>query len=247
MGFLRSVMLDRHRIEITDEQERLLVDDLRLIAEINKTMNLTRITNEDDAMVLHLEDSIIGLPYINAAPAGLYADLGTGGGFPGIPLCILTERETLLVDSVKKKVRALEPVAKELGISERLSTYGGRIEDLAIDKPEEFAVLTARALSSLGALLELSSPLLKKSGRLICYKAQPEKQELDTAFSIASQLGFSLISDDIHELSNGSTRRIFVFEKVKPALIKLPRRIGLAQREPLTADDFKTRKNNRRK
>ncbi len=247
MGFLRSVMLDRHGIEITDEQERLLVDDLRLISDINKTMNLTRITNEDDAMVLHLEDSIIGLPYVNDAPEGLYADLGTGGGFPGIPLCILTKRETLLVDSVKKKVRALEPVAEQLGISEHLSTYGGRIEDLANDKPQAFSVLTARALSSLGALLELSSPLLKKGGYLVCYKAQPEKQELDTAFAIMPHLGFELLNDDVHELSNGSTRRIFVFKKVKPARIDLPRRIGLAQREPLTAKDFKPKKNNRRR
>ena len=84
-------------------------------------MNLTRILSEEDGMVLHLEDSVLGLPYVNDAPVGLYGDLGTGGGFPGIPLCVLTGRETLLVDSVKKKVRALEPVAEELGVGDCLS------------------------------------------------------------------------------------------------------------------------------
>ena len=114
--------------------------------------------------------------------------------------CVLTGRETLLVDSVKKKVRALEPVAEELGVGDRLSTYGGRIEDLALERPKGFSVLTARALSSLGSLLELASPLLRKSGRLVCYKAQPTEEELEIAFGIMKPLGFELVCDDNHEL-----------------------------------------------
>ena len=238
MGTLRDILATRHGIDITEQQEQLLFDDLHAIMEINKTMNLTRILSEEDGAVLHLEDSVLGLPYVNDAPVGLYGDLGTGGGFPGIPLCVLTGRETLLVDSVKKKVRALEPVAEELGVGERLSTYGGRIEDLALERPKEFSVLTARALSSLGSLLELASPLLRKSGRLVCYKAQPTEEELEIAFGIMKSLGFELVCDDSHELSDGSTRRIFVFEKVANPRIALPRRIGMAQRNPLTPADF---------
>ena len=161
-----------------------------------------------------------------------------GGGFPGIPLCVLTGRETLLVDSVKKKVRALEPVAEELGVGNRLSTYGGRIEDLALERPREFSVLTARALSSLGSLLELASPLLRKGGRLVCYKAQPTEEELEIAFGIMKPLGFELVCDDSHELSDGSTRRIFMFQKAANSRIALPRRVGMAQRNPLTPADF---------
>ena len=87
MGTLRDILATRHGIDITEQQEQLLFDDLHAIMEINKTMNLTRILSEEDGAVLHLEDSVLGLPYVNDAPVGLYGDLGTGGGFPGIPLC----------------------------------------------------------------------------------------------------------------------------------------------------------------
>lgn len=247
MGTLRDILATRHGIDITEQQEQLLFDDLHAIMKINKTMNLTRILSEEDGIVLHLEDSVLGLPYVNDAPVGLYGDLGTGGGFPGIPLCVLTGRETLLVDSVKKKVRALEPVAEELGVGDRLSTYGGRIEDLALERPKEFSVLTARALSSLGSLLELASPLLRKGGRLVCYKAQPTDEELEIAFGIMKPLGFELVCDDSHELSDGSTRRVFVFQKVANARIALPRRVGMAQRSPLMPADFTKKSSQKNK
>ena len=119
MGTLRDILATRHGIDITEQQEQILFDDLHAIMEINKTMNLTRILSEEDGMVLHLEDSVLGLPYVNDAPVGLYGDLGTGGGFPGIPLCVLTGRETLLVDSVKKKFAlwSLLPKSSALAIA----------------------------------------------------------------------------------------------------------------------------------
>ena len=238
MGTLRDILATRHGIDITEQQEQILFDDLHARMEIIKSMNLTRILSEEDGMVLHLEDSVLGLPYVNDAPVGLYGDLGTGGGFPGIPLCVLTGRETLLVDSVKKKVRALEPVAEELGIGDCLSTYGGRIEDLALERPREFSVLTARALSALGSLLELASPLLRKGGRLVCYKAQPTEEELEIAFGIMKPLGFDLVCDDSHELSDGSTRRIFVFQKAANPRIAHTRRVGMGQGKNHKAADI---------
>ena len=89
MGTLRDILATRHGIGITEQQERLLFDDLHAIMEINKTMNLTRILSEEDGAVLHLEDSVLGLPYVNDAPVGLYGDLGTGGGFPAFPCACL--------------------------------------------------------------------------------------------------------------------------------------------------------------
>ena len=77
---------------------------LDLILEANKTTNLTRIDSKEKAQLLHVEDSLVALPEINEAPEGLYGDLGTGGGFPGVPVAIMTGREAVLVDSVKKKV-----------------------------------------------------------------------------------------------------------------------------------------------
>ena len=92
----------------------------------NETTNLTRIVSRESAEILHIEDSLSGLNYINEAPGGPYVDLGTGGGFPGVPLAVKTGRDTLLVDSVKKKTAIIQGIVDKLGIS-NVSTYAGRI------------------------------------------------------------------------------------------------------------------------
>lgn len=234
MSSFTELMESRYGIAVSDSQEELLIKDLAAIMEINKVMNLTRINSEEEGMVLHLEDSLTGIPYVEDAPDGLYGDLGTGGGFPGIPLCIMTGRKTMLVDSVKKKVRALEGVASDLGLDDLIEGYDGRIEDLALEKKGAFSVLTARALSSLPSLMELACPLLCKHGRLVCYKAQPSEEELSMASDIEELLGLKKVAHDSFELSDGSQRRIIVYEKVSKPHIRLPRRVGLAQKAPLT-------------
>ena len=83
----------------------LFLPYLQAVLEVNKTTNLTRITSLEDAEMLHIEDSLVGLPEVDDAPEGWYGDLGSGGGFPGVPLALATGRRTLLVVSVKKKMR----------------------------------------------------------------------------------------------------------------------------------------------
>lgn len=207
---------------------------LKKILEANETTNLTRISSLDEARKLHIEDSLAGLQELNSAPEGLYGDLGTGGGFPGVPLAIESGRKTVLVDSVQKKMAIVESILSELELDELITTYSGRIEDLAIDRPKSFAALTARALSKLSVLMELASPLLVKNGLLICYKANIQEDEWDHALSLQSKFGLSLRSDRTLTLSDGETsRRIVCFEKIGKPKIKLPRRVGLAQKKPL--------------
>ncbi len=229
---LKTIMKDVHNIDITEQEQRILMRDLQEIMIVNQTHNLTSIPSVELGVIRHLEDSLLGLSALRGAPEGLYADLGTGGGFPGIPLAIMTGRETLLVDSVKKKVAALEEVVETLGLSDIVSGYAGRIEDLALEQGKEFSVLTARALSSLPSLLELASPLLKMNGQLICYKARPDAEEVATALGLEKKLGMKLVSRETFILSDGSDRVIMVFEKIAKPKVHLPRRIGLAQKNP---------------
>lgn len=217
-----------------DQTMSLMQRYLDSILEANKVTNLTRITDGEQARLLHIEDSLVGLPEVNEAPTGLYGDLGSGGGFPGVPLALATGRKTLLVDSVKKKMAIVQSALDDLSLSEQISTSSERIEDLPLEYKEKFAVLTARALSKLVSLIELASPLLKNGGRLVCYKAQLSSEELEEALAVQDLVGMKMISQRETCLSDGeTTRTIVVFEKIGKSRIKLPRRIGLAQKQPL--------------
>lgn len=204
------------------------------ILQINEHINLTNITDPDAARMLHIEDSLAVLEEMNKAPEGLYGDMGSGGGFPGVPLALATGRETVLIDSVQKKMRAVQSILDERGLSPRISTYGKRIEELAVESPEQFAVLTARALSKLPSLIELASPLLRQGGQLICMKAQIDDEEIEAAQALEERTGMKMISRRRYHLSDDETyREALVFEKASASSISLPRRIGLAQKKPL--------------
>lgn len=213
--------------------QALLEKHLQLVIEANKTTNLTRITNIEEARILHIEDSLLGLPELEAAPAGNYADIGSGAGYPGIPLAIMSQRKTILVDSVKKKAACLSDFIQELNLEASVSVYPGRVEELALEQPKNFSVITARAFSSLASILELVNPLLQRHGHVICYKSHVSEDEFKHALSLEEKLGMKLISDREAMLSDKVTyRRLLVFEKEHTAKVKLPRRNGMAQKRP---------------
>lgn len=215
--------------------EAELIDQyLDLILEENKTTNLTRIDSKEKAQLLHVEDSLVALPEINEAPEGLYGDLGTGGGFPGVLVAIMTGRQAVLVDSVRKKVAIVDKTVEKIGLSDQISTFSGRIEDLALERPHQFAVLTARALSQLPSLLELASPLLKEGGLFVCYKGEASAEEQENAAKVAAKVGMTFVSKRSLTLSDGETHReVFLYCREGKCKVKLPRRIGLAQHKPL--------------
>ena len=209
----------------------LLKRHLELVIEANKTTNITRISTWEEGMLLHVEDSLVGLPEVMDAPAGRMADIGSGAGYPGIPLAIESGRQTLLADSVGKKTAILSSMVETLGL-ENVEVYTGRIEDLAREKPAAFTVVTARALAQLSILMELASPMLQEGGRLVCYKANVSDEELQHALSLQEQLGMKRVSDRTVTLGD-NCRRIICFEKTGRPKIKLPRKVGMAQKRPL--------------
>lgn len=219
---------------LPSQKQQLIKKHLSLVIEANKTVNLTRIDSFEEAMVLHVEDSLVGLQELNAAPTGSYGDLGTGAGFPGIPLSIATGRKTTLIDSRKKKMDVVGGIVRELGLQDQIETYAGRAELLARTQSKRYAALTARALSQLPVLLELASPLLQRGGVLICYKANLKEEELADARRVQKQVGMRLDQDRSFMLNGEYQRRILVFGKYAEPSIKLPRLEGLAQKHPLS-------------
>lgn len=213
------------------KSQALLEQHLQLVLEANQITNITAIRDYEEGWRLHVLDSFDGLPELEAAPAGPFADMGSGAGYPGIPLAIETGREALLIDSVQKKARILETFVQTLGL-ENVSVSGERIETVSAQHSSYFAAVTARALSKLSVLMELASPLLQLHGHLICYKAQVEDEELQHALSLQKKLGYILYSDRLIERDD-VVRRIIVFEKVSKPSLKLPRHVGFAQKKPL--------------
>ena len=219
--------------ELPAEQQDTIRRYLSYVIDANKVVNLTRIDTPEDGLILHVEDSLAGLPEVMDAPEGWYGDLGSGGGFPGVPLAVASGRSTVLIDSRQKKMDVVQGVLEELGLDSQISTYAGRAELLAREQPESFAVLTARALSKLSVLLELASPLLERGGRIVCYKAQVDEAELNHALKVAKMTGMKLVLQREFMLEDEFKRSIIVFEKTSRPKVKLPRQEGMAQKKPL--------------
>lgn len=220
-------MSKRNEFSITEEMKTYL----NKVLKANESINLTRVTDVQQAILLHLEDSLAVYEEFREAPDGMYADLGSGGGFPGVPLALAFNRKALLVDSVKKKMTAVDDILKEMKLDGLIKTCSLRAEELALEQPEAFSVITARALTSLPSLMELASPLLKQGGVLIALKSK-EENEFEN-IQLENKLGLRKIKERSYYLSDQETYRVvYVFEKYKEPEVKLPRRPGMAQKRP---------------
>ncbi|HAM16242.1 MAG TPA: 16S rRNA (guanine(527)-N(7))-methyltransferase RsmG [Eggerthellaceae bacterium] len=218
---------------LDSSQQELMRRHLQMVMKLNEKMNLTRIADGEEGMLLHVEDSLGALPEMKEAPEGPYADLGSGAGFPGIPLAIATGRKTLLIDARMKKMNAVQGIVESLGLESTIGVYAGRAELYARKNPNAFCVITARALAKLSVLLELSAPLLKRGGRAIFYKSHVEEGEMKDAIRVCDTTGMRLVGDRNFMLGGAYERRIVTFESVAPPKMKLPRLEGQAQKNPL--------------
>lgn len=210
------------------------VHHLEWVLEQNKTINLTSITDPNEALRLHLIDSLAVLPYVTAAGAGPICDMGTGAGFPGVPLAVASMRQALLVDSVAKKVDSLQRFLTSANLDSQVQTSSERLESLAVSSPAQFSVVTARALTQLPSLVELAAPLLKDDGVLIAMKGPLQSAELQSGDQAAAIVG--LIRTDFREYSlpeGGEARTLVIYSKNSEPRIRLPRRLGVAQKRPL--------------
>ena len=218
-------------LQLTTRQAELLSAHLIAVLETNESMNLTSIV-ADDAVSLHVLDSLTALGALESAPAGVFADLGTGPGYPGIPLSVVSGRAVALVESVKKKAAFLERIVGDLCLE--ATVHPIRAEELALEMPAGFSAVTARALSSLPALVELAAPLLMRGGLLISMKARLDDEEIRRGDRAGALCGLQRVSLDRVQLPSTDVARVIVtYRKSGIATARLPRRPGMAQRQPL--------------
>lgn len=222
-----------YSLKVSDENLRVCIQHLDLVLEANKSINLTRILNIEDAAVLHILDSLVLLFYISKAPEGALLDMGTGAGFPGVPLTIASGRKAVYIDSVGKKVDAVNSFVKELGLKHAHAVHV-RLEEYARTHKKQFAVVTARALAPLPVLVEYASPFLKDGGLFVVTKGNPSDKELQSGLAAAKICGFTALMTDDLDLPNGLGHREFIIlKKTRQASVSLPRANGMAKKNPL--------------
>ena len=230
-----AVLLTDYGIKASEKQVHGLLKHLDLVIEKNKVVNLTRITNVDDALVLHILDSLLplALPEVSERLSKAYLDMGTGAGFPGIPIGLLSGSQGVLIDSVGKKISAVNEFCSELGL-ENVHGEHGRLEELAVTHRNEFSLVFARAVAQANVLVEYATPFLAKNGLLVLEKANPEMSEINASNKAAKICGLRMLEPVEFELpDNLGHRTILLYVKDNQPSIKLPRRTGLAKQSPL--------------
>ena len=222
------------KVELSPVQEDLLLKHLDLLIEKNKVLNLTRITDVELAVRLHCIDSLLVYKSASSEEFFNFLDIGTGGGFPGIALAVMSNASGVLLDSVTKKVFAVSEFLCQLGLSNRISTSSERAEMYALNHAGEFDLITARAVAPLASLVEYAAPLVALKGRFITTKAQITNEELDSGLKVAKICGLKYVSRETYELPKDSGHReIITFKKIKEPSIVLPRSNGMAKNKPL--------------
>lgn len=223
----------RLKLDFNEDITDKLITNLKLVIEKNKVLNLTRIDSFEDAVVLHLEDSLSIYPEFMHS-SGEFCDIGTGGGFPGLPIAIASGRKGILLDSIKKKALAVQEFVEELSLTGQVQALGMRSEELCAERFGEFDTVVARAVDKLSVVEEYASPLLASGGHLIAMRGTEPLEDEKAAQIASEQLGLQMIEKRAFSLGPDEVARsVYVFEKNGSPSIKLPRRPGMAHKKPL--------------
>ncbi len=214
-----------------ENQEKKLSEFLSLLKEWNNKFNLTSIKDDKDIEIKHFEDSIVGEKFFPLNSS--VVEIGSGGGFPSIPLMIVREDlKFTLVESVGKKCEFLKYVVEKLSLN--AVVLNKRAEDLGKDNlyRESFDIVTARAVANMQTLSEYCLPLVKKGGIFVAYKSVND--ELKNSSNALTILGGKLKEEYNYSLSNEMGERvIYVIEKIKNTPPKYPRGNGKERSKPL--------------
>ena len=204
-----------------------------LLVEKNKVMNLTAITEEKDVATLHLLDSVSLLNIADFSGKSV-VDVGTGAGFPGMPLRIVKEDFSLtLLDSLNKRIDFLKDCCADLGLGD-VNCVHARAEEFAAKNRESFDLATSRAVANLSVLSELALPLVKVGGQFLAMKSVDSEEEIATAKSAIKTLGGKISRVEDYVIPGTDvTHRVVVIDKIAPTPAKYPRAFAKIKKQPL--------------
>lgn len=226
--------LEKLKIELTDKQIEQFLKYYEMLIEKNKVMNLTAITEYDEVIEKHFLDSISLCQVYDLSKPVKILDMGTGAGFPGIPLKIaFPEVEITLADSLNKRIKFLDEVVEELGLK-KVTTIHARAEELARNKEyrENYDLVVSRAVANLSTLGEYCIPFVKIGGNFISYKSGEIEEEINAAKNAVKILGGQI--KDVYKFDLSDQKRSFVMiEKIKTTPKTYPRKAGTPSKEPL--------------
>ena len=217
-------------LELTDGQKQTLCDFGAAVVKQNEVMNLTAITEPEAVAKLHLLDSLT-VPATADLRGKTLIDVGCGAGFPGVPTAICCpEAQITLLDSLGKRIKWLETILPQLGISAECVT--ARAEEAVASRRESYDYATSRAVARLNILLELTAPYVKVGGAVLAMKGALAQEELTEARNAIKKLGLRL--EEVKEYPiDGTAHAVIVLRKVAPTPGQYPRRYAKIKQSPL--------------
>ncbi|MGN0977288.1 MAG: 16S rRNA (guanine(527)-N(7))-methyltransferase RsmG [Faecousia sp.] len=217
-------------LALTDAQKDTLCAFGKAVVKQNEVMNLTAITEDTQVAKLHLLDSLTVLAAEDLKGKTLI-DVGCGAGFPGVPLAIACpEARVTLLDSLGKRVKWLEQILPQLGISAQCIT--ARAEEAVADRRESYDFAVSRAVARLNILLELTAPYVKLGGAVLAMKGTAAEEELSECAGAIKKLGLKLEAVKVFPI-DGSSHAVIVLRKIAPTPKQYPRRYAKIKQSPL--------------
>lgn len=222
------------QIKLNEKQKEQFYNYMKLLIEWNEKINLTAIVEPKEIVLKHFVDSLTISKYIKEN--SYIADVGTGAGFPGIPLKILrADIKVVLVDSLNKRIKFLDEVINKLELS-NIKTIHSRAEEFGQNKEyrEKFDIVTSRAVANLATLSEYLLPLAKIEGKCLCMKGPDIEEEIKNGENAIEILGGTI--ENIYQFNlpqSDIKRTIIEIEKIKNTKPKYPRKAGTPAKEPL--------------
>ena len=221
---------DKCDISLSKEQGEKLLKLYDFLVEYNEKVNLTAITDFEEVVVKHFVDSILPFSKLSIDKGASFIDVGTGAGFPSIPLLIYRpDLEGTLLEALNKRCVFLEAACELVGVKAKV--VHGRAEDYAKDKREQFDIATARAVAAMPVLCEYCLPYVKTGGRFVALKSVNENSdESEKAIKILGGKTEQILD---YEITNGDNRRLFIIKKISQTPTKYPRNPSMIKKKPL--------------